>query len=849
MTGEGVFVKFGAETGELKTGMEQAANEVRRATGAMSDSFKSMASNIKASMSQVTQNVGHSAKESTEKLEGFAGAINGLRSKFLLLGEVLAAGWIGEKIFSTGERFAELSEQIVLTAQKTGMTTDQVQELGFAASLSGSSAEAMAGAMRKLSLMTVEAKNGSAAAVAAFRNVGISQEEVKNSSPHEILLKIADAYKNSADDANKTANAVQLLGRAGMELIPTLNKGSDGINELAVRARELGIILDKDTIEKGDQAKEKFEVLHLSMSALSNRIGADMVPALSSMAGAFAESSKQGGLFNGIGKAIGEGIIVLTKIVTTAANTITAFGMAIGAAMAMVAHPSQTGTIWRQWASDVDALQKKQDAFFASLDKRRDGASAGESSSGGGSGHIGGDNGSHSKGAKDQVAAWKAQLEAKKEDEKQYFKDSLQEDMAFWESKLNVVKKGSKEERAIRHELYTLHKQEAQQELAEKIGNIQYQMTLAKGDTAEKVALAKQEAALIKATYGDKSRQYIAELRKVEEAERQHKETMGRLEQEKADAAKQAALSRVETERETLRYQKEMGDISEAQELQGLRNLKEQEYQIELKAAQDKIQFIKDDVVAKQKAYDDIEKMARKHKLDMLKIDHQIVTEEESIWKSLGNRIGSLWDKGVQAMMNGTLTWRNAFKAIGAEMANWFLVDVVGKKVKAWITGEEAQTGATAAGAATRTATEVTAATTSGNAGMMAGIKNIMMSAWETMAAVYKAIAGIPVVGPVLAPIAAAGAFGVVAGYAGHLASAEGGFDIPDGVNPLTQLHKREMVLPAKQADVIRNMADNGGGMGEVHIHARSDSDVIRVGDLKKLLVKMHRNFELVVPS
>lgn len=143
----------------------------------------------------------------------------------------------------------------------------------------------------------------------------------------------------------------------------------------------------------------------------------------------------------------------------------------------------------------------------------------------------------------------------------------------------------------------------------------------------------------------------------------------------------------------------------------------------------------------------------------------------------------------------------------------------------------------------------MTAATASGNAGMMAGIKNIMMSAWETMAAVYKAIAGIPYVGPFLAPAMAAGAFGVVAGYAGNLASAEGGFDIPDGVNPLTQLHKREMVLPAKQADVIRNMADNGGGMGDVHIHARSDSDVIRVGDLKKLLVKMHRNFELVVPS
>jgi lambda family phage tail tape measure protein len=42
--------------------------------------------------------------------------------------------------------------------------------------------------------------------------------------------------------------------------------------------------------------------------------------------------------------------------------------------------------------------------------------------------------------------------------------------------------------------------------------------------------------------------------------------------------------------------------------------------------------------------------------------------------------------------------------------------------------------------------------------------------------------------------------------------SAANGFDIPAGVNPITQLHQREMVLPAEYADVIRGMAGNGGG-------------------------------------
>ncbi len=53
---------------------------------------------------------------------------------------------------------------------------------------------------------------------------------------------------------------------------------------------------------------------------------------------------------------------------------------------------------------------------------------------------------------------------------------------------------------------------------------------------------------------------------------------------------------------------------------------------------------------------------------------------------------------------------------------------------------------------------------------------------------------------------------GITAGLA--IASAEGGYDIPSGTNPVTQLHEREMVLPRQQADVIRGLASNGGSGG-----------------------------------
>lgn len=61
----------------------------------------------------------------------------------------------------------------------------------------------------------------------------------------------------------------------------------------------------------------------------------------------------------------------------------------------------------------------------------------------------------------------------------------------------------------------------------------------------------------------------------------------------------------------------------------------------------------------------------------------------------------------------------------------------------------------------------------------------------------------------------------MTAGLAIAEASAEGGYDIPAGVNPVTQLHEKEMVLPKAQAEVIRGLAGRGGvGGGGITIHS-----------------------------
>ena len=118
--------------------------------------------------------------------------------------------------------------------------------------------------------------------------------------------------------------------------------------------------------------------------------------------------------------------------------------------------------------------------------------------------------------------------------------------------------------------------------------------------------------------------------------------------------------------------------------------------------------------------------------------------------------------------------------------------------------------------------------------------------------------ASIPYVGPILAIAAMAAIMAAVMGLMGggggsqttttttRIPSAAGGWDIPAGINPLTQLHENEMVLPAEHAQTIREMAGQSGGDDSTIIINSTGGDFIHKKDLAKLLKQMRRDFKFV---
>jgi hypothetical protein len=177
-------------------------------------------------------------------------------------------------------------------------------------------------------------------------------------------------------------------------------------------------------------------------------------------------------------------------------------------------------------------------------------------------------------------------------------------------------------------------------------------------------------------------------------------------------------------------------------------------------------------------------------------------------WKSVADSISNAFGSSLQGMIKGTQSFRgmmlNIGNAILGEATKW-----IQKKVSAFLTGELAQTAATTAGVTTRTGIEATGAATSQGISATNSLAQIGHSAAVAAAGAYAAIAKIPIVGPILAPIAAAAALAGVIALGKSIFSAEGGMGQVPYDGAMFELHKDEMVLPASLATPMRSMLLN----------------------------------------
>lgn len=144
---------------------------------------------------------------------------------------VFAGAFALDKLVSGLANAIQKGDQLQDLADKFGISASQLQLLGNAAELSGASLETVAAAMNKVAINAQKAADGDAALQDGFAKIGLSVEQLRTMSPEQIIMSFSNSLRSGAIAGQEFALAVQLLGRSGTDLLPTLAQDFQAIGE------------------------------------------------------------------------------------------------------------------------------------------------------------------------------------------------------------------------------------------------------------------------------------------------------------------------------------------------------------------------------------------------------------------------------------------------------------------------------------------------------------------------------------------------------------------------------------------------------------------------------------------
>lgn len=210
---------------------------------------------------------------------------DGLRARVGELFGVVARGVAAVGVAGFGfKRVADEVDHLNDTAKMLGITTQELQRMGYAAQLSGSTVEELGDGLRFLSRNMIEARNGSAEMVQWFNRVGVSQERMRKMSVTQVFEAIADKFEKVGDagqnGAKKIAVMQSLLGRSGSQLKQVLDLGSKGLKTFYEEADRLGVVLDERAVNSMADFNDAWDRLRMTVFGATANALSVMAPTL-----------------------------------------------------------------------------------------------------------------------------------------------------------------------------------------------------------------------------------------------------------------------------------------------------------------------------------------------------------------------------------------------------------------------------------------------------------------------------------------------------------------------------------------------------------------------------------------
>lgn len=187
-----------------------------------------------------------------------------------------AAIGAGTALTGAAAGVASYGDHIDKMSQKMGLTAEAYQEWDAVMQHSGTSMDTMKASMKTLA-------NAAETGNAAFKELGITENDLKNMNQQQIFEATIAGLQQVDDDTQRTYLAGKLLGKGATELGALLNTSAEDTQAMRDRVHELGGVMSDEAVKNSAAFQDSLQDLQTSFTGVKNSVMADMLPSFTSV--------------------------------------------------------------------------------------------------------------------------------------------------------------------------------------------------------------------------------------------------------------------------------------------------------------------------------------------------------------------------------------------------------------------------------------------------------------------------------------------------------------------------------------------------------------------------------------
>ena len=213
-------------------------------------------------------------------LRDMVGGTNALNSISIGFAAVTAAA------FGLAKKVAETGDYLLTMSERTGITVKDLSLLKFAAEQSDTNLSSVVTSVKHLSKAMLDAQEPGSKQSAIFDAISVSTKNADGTlrPMKDVLLDIADRFKEIPDPTLKSAIAMEVFGKNGTEILGFLNQGGVGLEKLMQKGEALGASWDKLSAQQASDFRDSLNELETASKSLGKELGQGLIPMFTKLA-------------------------------------------------------------------------------------------------------------------------------------------------------------------------------------------------------------------------------------------------------------------------------------------------------------------------------------------------------------------------------------------------------------------------------------------------------------------------------------------------------------------------------------------------------------------------------------